>query len=37
MALLHSQGKLTDEQWEHFKKIEPKKKAKNRKKRANSG
>jgi len=28
MAMLHDEGKITDEEWRHFKRIVPKKKKK---------
>jgi hypothetical protein len=28
VGVLHDQGKITDEQWEHFKVVKPKKKKK---------
>jgi len=31
MAILYKQGKLTRSEWEHFKKIKPKKKTKRKK------
>jgi len=33
MAVLHKEGKISDAQWEHFKKIAPKRGGQGRKKR----